>query len=832
MNSGFGARLNIRHLAVFDGDPIVLLAAVRGFLFRRTDPGGPWSGVASAHVLGISRPDQKSQKLIALTPTSFLESPDLGATWQEYPLNGIPDRIDESKIVIRLAKDGRPQSITYFVSTPHGTLYETKSLSRNWRMTTASRFEKEWRHCRPCRTISLGRKTTTEGCGSANVVISSSNREQLEYVRNGFSIDLHPKTVSHAFTKVPNTENAYRAHGTNVEKRTSTGWVEAQKGLGGRTVYSLAARDQDAVYAGTDDGVFVTKDGGWSWNRSGGLRKQVTALLAPAKQPDALLAGTEEGVLISSDSGLSFSTWQASSENQSPATDATVTGFLVDPNEPARILASTTKGVFESTDGGTSWRPRLGGLTTSAARVVHGLTPLSFSEGTLLAATDGGVFRTEDGGANWRAVNRGIHDVYVDNPIPIAACHRDFHDSHAILCRGFGDERFRSWDGGETWVLINRGIGEDSIVRDFFISSANGQRILAVSGDYYRSPSLNTLWTSSNGGRDWFRASTRGPAAVARAHAKTKNEVSHLVFAYGSTDDRLFALVTFSQGESAVAVSRDFGKRWRVEDSWVRAWRGRVPSASGWFTFPSGQPEVRYTLKGRKQYGSGDWDIIEKSMDGGQTWREMMSGVEKGDVRAISVNPTNKNKIVAYVECHSITGITNRRVEGCPGTGLYYSDDGAWSWKLMKRSDVLGFGDARFAWGSKNTLWFWTGNHEIQGSVHASRPGYSKFGTVFKARRVGRNISNPYEVILSIDVMGEKSLAILTNKRIVVSQGGAEHTTEFTGGETIRFHSSDLGKIYLGSNSGFHVSSDGGASWINGVRMPFVVSDIGPGGIE
>ena len=80
--------------------------------------------------------------------------------------------------------------------------------------------------------------------------------------------------------------------------------------------------------------------------------------------------------------------------------------------------------------------------------------------------------------------------------------------------------------------------------------------------------------------------------------------------------------------------------------------------------------------------------------------------------------------------------------------------------------------------------------------------------------------------------MGEKSLAILTNKRIVVSQGGAEHTTEFTGGETIRFHSSDLGKIYLGSNSGFHVSSDGGASWINGVRMPFVVSDIGPGGIE
>jgi photosystem II stability/assembly factor-like uncharacterized protein len=162
--------------------------------------------------------------------------------------------------------------------------------------------------------------------------------------------------------------------------------VEARE-LEGRDVRALVAA-RNGVFAATDQGVFVSVDGGSTW-RSTNLRASTFALACT--EGGALLAGTESGVYRSDDYGETWALIGLKGKRVNALASA-----------GAAIYAGTSEGVYAAADGTTWKRTGLYGNVVSLAvqpgnpKVVYAGTAGGFSEkledfGDFYYSTDGGV---------------------------------------------------------------------------------------------------------------------------------------------------------------------------------------------------------------------------------------------------------------------------------------------------------------------------------------------------------------------------------------------------------------------------------------------------------
>src|SRR5271169_146012 len=117
------------------------------------------------------------------------------------------------------------------------------------------------------------------------------------------------------------------------------------------------------VIVGTDSGVYgilVQKDGGLEWVTNSALATRVVWALAVDPSSSMILwAGTDQGLFRSTDGGLSW----AVVTNGLPST--TFTALKFDPASPSTFYAATVVGLFRSTDRGAIWAPLDAGLTNT-----------------------------------------------------------------------------------------------------------------------------------------------------------------------------------------------------------------------------------------------------------------------------------------------------------------------------------------------------------------------------------------------------------------------------------------------------------------------------------
>ena len=118
-------------------------------------------------------------------------------------------------------------------------------------------------------------------------------------------------------------------------------WVAL--GPEGRIIRALAIDPQtpSTLYAGTDAGVFQSRDAGATWRAvSVGLANtDVQALAIDPQSPSTLYAGTwDRGVFQSRDAGA---TWRAVNAG---LTNTDVNALAIDPHTPSRLYAGTWGG--------------------------------------------------------------------------------------------------------------------------------------------------------------------------------------------------------------------------------------------------------------------------------------------------------------------------------------------------------------------------------------------------------------------------------------------------------------------------------------------------------
>lgn len=169
-------------------------------------------------------------------------------------------------------------------------------------------------------------------------------------------------------------------------------WKQIQdSSINGLSITEILADplDQNIAWASTNNGVFLTIDGGYSWeNRSKGLPGTlVMDIQYDPKDSKILYAGTaHKGFYKSIDGGLS---WQYKGNGMEPNT--AVGAIVVDPVRNNIIYSGTwQEGVLMSKNGGDSWQKINTGLTM---RSVTGLAVSSDGETLYAATSGGGVFR-------------------------------------------------------------------------------------------------------------------------------------------------------------------------------------------------------------------------------------------------------------------------------------------------------------------------------------------------------------------------------------------------------------------------------------------------------
>jgi photosystem II stability/assembly factor-like uncharacterized protein len=149
------------------------------------------------------------------------------------------------------------------------------------------------------------------------------------------------------------------------------------------------------LLAASEDGVYMSTDGGKRWQRTGLEGKGVRTLQQHPSEPNTFFAGTEDdGFFFSSDGGT---TWQQSNAGLTQLTVYTIACDRSDGN--TLYIGTHGGGVYRSSDRGKSWNQLIQGLDNL---VVHSLLLLPSNPSVVFAGTlNGGLFKSTDRGEHW-----------------------------------------------------------------------------------------------------------------------------------------------------------------------------------------------------------------------------------------------------------------------------------------------------------------------------------------------------------------------------------------------------------------------------------------------
>lgn len=384
------------------------------------------------------------------------------------------------------------------------------------------------------------------------------------------------------------------------------GWTNPYNGgfLGG-SVYALALAPQNAydaaAFAGTSNGIYRSNNRGEYWYQRPSTPAPLTVralAIAPAAagSPSTLLAGTSFF-----ETPLGAPTGGAGIDGQ--------------PEEHDGNLQL-------STDGGRTWQAVSGPLARLQSVA---FSPDFGDDQTAFAATGrpglsaGDVYRSTDGGLNWTQVLSGsLYAALAVSP--------DFADDHTLWVSAFsggsGVGIYCSVDGGDTWALLPSWVEA---------------RVLAPSPNYGVDQTLfaggqGGLWRSVNGGAAWTQALTQPVTALAVSPA------------YGASRT-LYAGV--KEGSAALGViyrSTDGGTMWQqLEDTSIPPTEGCGPSTISALTFAVDGSVLAGIYFG-DECGGG---AVYRSVDGGETWQEMGSGLVTYNVLALATAPSGSLALYA-----------------------------------------------------------------------------------------------------------------------------------------------------------------------------------------
>lgn len=247
----------------------------------------------------------------------------------------------------------------------------------------------------------------------------------------------------------------------------SSQWIQISNGMGtNKIVWSLAVKNNN-IFAGTEEGVYISTNNGDYWEKTSFNNQQGNILLV---NENNIYLGTDSGVFLSTNNGQNWV--------QTELKHRRVWSFAVKGNN---IFAGTAgHGVYLSTNNGVNWQQS--GLTN------YFISSLAVSGNNIFAGDweSPTVFRSTNNGTNWMQTYLG-YAIY-----------------RVVLCLAVKENYiFAGTDNYGVFYSSNNGINWTQTVLNNFsvLSIKTNSNYLFVGATSYSS---GGVYLSSNNGVSWI----------------------------------------------------------------------------------------------------------------------------------------------------------------------------------------------------------------------------------------------------------------------------------------------------------------------------------------
>jgi len=369
-------------------------------------------------------------------------------------------------------------------------------------------------------------------------------------------------------------------------------WVHTNGPFGGAA--NSLVPSGDSLLSSVDGTVYLSTDGGASWNSAGLPYQMINSLVVGGGDLFALTG--DVGILLSSDGGRH---WEAINNGLPShivnALVMTTTDLLASVVND--VVLGPEYGVYRSTDNGASWTSANSGLTDTAVNTLA-LSAITGGDTIVLAGTSSGVFSSTDCGRTWLAIGLSNVSINALTAIPSGGGTR-------IVLAGTHSGVFRSTDGGVSWNTANTGLANMFISAFATGSDDSGRTIIylgTAGGGIYRSIDDGTTWINSS---DGLIEGTWGSGPSVSA-----------ITVLGS---RIFACTS-----AGIYLSTDNGNHWTVSNKGLPA-----VAVHAFLALPTGAATADL-LAGTFPTG------IFRSTDYGAHWTAVNDGITGIDVLALA----------------------------------------------------------------------------------------------------------------------------------------------------------------------------------------------------
>jgi photosystem II stability/assembly factor-like uncharacterized protein len=454
---------NVESVAIHPANPDVVYAGTWHLPWKTTDGGRSWrlvnAGMITDSDVFTLTLDRRAPDIVHATAcTGIYRSGNGGLAWAKA--KGIPA---SSRRTRSFAQDPDDPAV-FYAGTTEG-LYLSDDDARTWRRVTSPDLIVNSVAALPRRAggaLLLG----TEGAG---VLRSVDGGATWESSNEGFAEQLFSRVLFERSSNrlVVGVFGDRHHSGVLQAPRAEGPWARVGPGLEGRAVLAIGLAG-NAIFAGTDDGIFRTTVPGAPWRRlptvvSGADVHPRVADLAP-RPNGGLLAATDHGLLRSDDGG---DTWTL----ERLGSASSVLALAVSPNDPRVAVAATPLGTFRSHDGGATWEP----VSRALGAPIHSMSILPGNDDVLFAATTSGLLKSTDQGHVWQRRGGGL-------PLSDVAGFVAHPDGRTLYASDYvHGGLYVSEDAGDSWRLLpSPGLASDRVWA-LAVDPASPGRLLAAS---------------------------------------------------------------------------------------------------------------------------------------------------------------------------------------------------------------------------------------------------------------------------------------------------------------------------------------------------------------
>jgi photosystem II stability/assembly factor-like uncharacterized protein len=312
---------------------------------------------------------------------------------------------------------------------------------------------------------------------------------------------------SNPFTPIPSAE-------PTAAEIVAGNWV--QVGLPGDTISDVKIVNENLMYASTlgfQHGIFKSDDGGKNWrainNGLGNLDIYEMSLMNGDQ--NILIAGSDSGIWATKNGGQIWQPLASASADQHSVLAQLSILSVSTTSSSIYIVGTANYGGYVTRDFGNNWLD-LRDVAYQATKddifwnvsLQHSTTSQNPSPTIYLTGYDN-LYRSTDDGTTWIRIahvgaNYNVADIVADptNASIVYSCtgNRDYSYQSITFDKGYG--LYISTDSGGSWLPINNGLpnqGNETECTKVALDSSNTQRVyVAVNGQVYVSENKGENW--------------------------------------------------------------------------------------------------------------------------------------------------------------------------------------------------------------------------------------------------------------------------------------------------------------------------------------------------